>query len=262
MGKQGKGALAAGRPRTRRLREGVERGAGQRGGRRGRAGPLQRLICAGGAGGAVSFKDYAKYNAAGMKLNNKLMEKSLGKDALKRVGTLFGIVDKSGTMVFKSEMEMHAVMDVALCDLKGKDGRTPVEAYMEDIGPANDVERALLEARINSTTSLFRVTGSDAREGTVDLSDLLHGSGDVTIYNKGMSQTAGTTDAAFIRLFRLPKANTASGIVFAFHGNRVPALIRKYNKIRAREGQGGALSRYALFFKLHRRYGIPSGLVG
>ena len=207
----------------------------------------------------MSRKVYERYKKAGMHFNNKLMSsKCLGKDALARAGEALGIRDKSGTMVFKSELEMHSAMDLALCDLRGRDGRTPVQAYMEDIGPDGEMERALLEARINSATSLFRVTGSDAGEWTVSLSDLLHGGGDVVVHDRGVSLTAGAGQAVFIRLFRFPELNTASGIVFPFSGDRVPAMVRKYNKMRANKGRRGPVSRYALFFRLHRRYGVPS----
>lgn len=209
----------------------------------------------------MSLKVYGRYKKAGMHFNNKLMESEcLGKDALARAGEALGIRDKSGTMIFNSELEMHATMDLALCDLKGVDGRTPVQAYMEDIGPDGEMERALLEARINSATSLYRVAGGDPGRGTVALSDLLHGGGDVTIYDKGLSLTAGAGagGAIFIRLFRFPELNTASGIAFVFSEDRVPAMVRKYSKMRERPGRRGPVSRYALFFRLHRRYGVPS----
>lgn len=194
-----------------------------------------------------------------MHFNNKLMESEcLGKDALGRAGEALGIRDKSGAMVFRSELEMHATMDLALCDLKGNDGRTPVQAYMEDVGPDGEMERAMLEARINSATSLYRVAGSDPGRGTAGLSDLLHGGGDVTIHDKGLSLTAVAGSAIFIRLFRFPELNTTSGIAFVFSADRATALVRKYSKMRERPGRRGPVSRYALFFRMHRRYGVPS----
>lgn len=196
-----------------------------------------------------------------MELNDKLL-KLLDKGTVGRVGEMFGIKDKSGTLIFESEIEMHAVMDLSLCDVKRADGRTAVQAYMEDAGPSGDVERALLEARIGSVASLFRITGRDAVRGTVGLSDLLCGCGEVAIRDNGLSLTAAAGNAMFMRLFRLPKFNTTSGIAFVFPGGRVPALIRRYNKMRAKEGRRGPVSRYALFFRMHRRYGMPAGLVG
>ena len=207
----------------------------------------------------MSLRTYERYKKAGMHFNNKLMSsKCLGKDALARAGEALGIRDRSGAMAFKSELEMHSAMDLALCDIRGRDGRTPVQAYMEDVGPDGEMERAMLEARINSRTSLFRVEGSDADRWTVSLSDLLHEEGDVVVHDRGMSLTAGAGHAVFIRLFRLPELNTASGIVFPFSGDRVPAMVRKYGKMRADGRRRGPVSRYALFFRLHRRYGVPS----
>lgn len=205
------------------------------------------------------MREYDKHREAGMHLNNKLMgSKFLTKDMIAKAGTLLGIRDKSGIMAFESEMEMHATMDVALCDLRGKDGRTPVQAYMEDVGPANDAERGMLEARIGSHTSLFRVESSDAAGCTVDLSDQLRGGRSVTIRDRGLGMSTSAGEVIFFRLFRLPKFNTTSGISFIFSGSRLPALLRKYSEMRKRPGRRGPVARYALFFRLYRRYGAPT----
>lgn len=218
-----------------------------------------RLICGGGGAGAVSMREYDMHREAGMRLNDKLMKsKFLTKDITAKAGTLLGVRDKSGVMAFKSEMEMHATMDVALCDLRGEDGRTPVQAYMEDVGPANDVERGMLEARIGSRTSLFRVESSDAAGCTVDLSDQLREGRSVTIRDRGLSMSTSAGEVMFFRLFRLPKFNTTSGVSFVFSGSRLPALLRRYNRMWKRPDRRGPVSRYALFFRLHRRYGAPT----
>ena len=194
-----------------------------------------------------------------MHLNDKLMRsKFLTNDMIAKAGTLLGIRDKSGIMAFKSEMDMHATMDIALCDLRGEDGRTPVQAYMEDVGPASDAERGMLEARIGSHTSLFRVESSDAAGCTVDLSDQLREGHGVTIRDRGLSMSTSAGEVMFIRLFRLPKFNTTSGVSFIFPGSRLPALLRRYDKMRKRPDRRGPVSRYALFFRLHRRYGSPA----
>ena len=207
----------------------------------------------------MSLREYETYRDAGMTLNGRIMARSLGRDVLGRAATLLGIgMDGSGAPAFKTELEEYAALDLALFDLRGSGGRTPAQAYMEDVGPDGGTERALLEARINSRTSLFRIEGSDAGRGTVSLSDLLHGGGGVAIYNKGMSMTARAGNAIFTRLFRLPELNTGSGIVFSFFGGSVPALVGRYRAMRSRRGRRGPVSRYVLFYKMYRRHGMPT----
>ena len=206
----------------------------------------------------MSLRKYERYRDAGMTLNERIMARSLGRDVLDRAAALLGVGrDRSGALKFKSEMDEYAVWDLAMFDLRGRDGRTPAQAYMEDVGPAGETERSLLEARINSETSLFRVTGSDAGGGTVALSDLLREEGDVAIHNRGLSASALTGCAVFIRLYRLPELNTASGILFGFWGSAVPALVRRYGRMRENRGRRGPVSRYVLFYRLYRRHGIP-----
>lgn len=192
-----------------------------------------------------------------MDLNERIAARCIGADALGRVGAAFGVGTRRGALAFGSEMERDAVVDTAMCDLRGEDGRTPAQAYMEDVGPASDLERAMLEARINSTTSLFTVTGCDAAGGTVGLSDRLRGEGDVVIHDIGMSMSAIAGYAIFTRLLRFPELASTSGVVFAFHGGRVPSLVRRYGRMRERPGRRGPISRCALFFRQGRRYGVP-----
>ena len=198
-----------------------------------------------------------------MTLNERIMTRSLDKDVLDRAAALLGIGrDRSGTLKFKSEMDEYAVWDLAMFDLRGRDGRTPAQAYMEDVGPDGETERALLEARINSETSLFRVEESDADRGTISLSDLLRGEGDVAIHNRGLSMSGLAGCAMFIRLYRLPELNTASGIAFGFLGGTAPALVRRYKRMREDRRRRGPVSRYVLFYRLHRRHGIPTVFAG
>lgn len=194
-----------------------------------------------------------------MHLNSKLMEsKGFTKETLDRALALLGVRDKAGVAIYRSQMEMDATMDFALCDIRADGGRTAVEAYMEDVGPSGELERILLEARIKSSTSLFRVESADAAAGTVGLSDLLVEGERATIYDRGLSMSMSAGLALFMRLFRYPRFSATSGIAFVFSGDRAPALVRKYRKMREKPGRRGPVSRYALFFRMQRRYSLPT----
>lgn len=216
------------------------------------------MICGRRRVASAMIKDYEKYRKAGMRLNSKLMSsKMFTKEALNKAMEMLGVRDSAGVAVYHSQIEIDATMDFALCDMRVGGGRTPVEAYMGEVGPDGDLERILLEARIKSRTSLFRVESADAAAGTVDLSDLLVEGQRATIHDMGLSATMSSGLALFMRLFTYPKFSTTSGIAFVFPGDRAPAMVSKYMKMREKPGRRGPASRYALFFRMQRRYSMP-----
>ena len=204
-------------------------------------------------------KDYGRDREAGMRLNSKLMSsKMFSKEVLNKAVTMLGVRGSSGVSMYKSQMEMDAAMDFALCDIRAGGGRAPVEAYMEEVGPDGELERILLEARIKSRTSLFRAESADAAAGTVGLSDLLVEGQRATIHDMGLSISVSPALALFMRLFTYPKFSTTSGIAFVFPWDRAPAMVRKYMRMREKPGRRGPVSRYALFFRMQRRYSMPT----
>lgn len=200
---------------------------------------------------------YDRYRDEGMRLNSRLLaSRFFTKGAMDRIGAAAGIEGGPKKMLFDSEMEFHATMDAALCDVRGDGGRTAVQAYMEEVGPAGEFERAMLEARINARTSLYRVEARDAAGCAVRMSDLLHGGGSVTILDRGLSATLREGCGIFFRLYRLPELCMTSGVSFVFPWGGVPALVRRYRRMRKEPGRRGPVSRFALFFRMNRRRGL------
>lgn len=217
----------------------------------------QRLICKGGAGGALSFADYKRYREAEQGLANKLAGKALGRGGIERAARLLGIKDKKGVTVHSKE-EVESIMDFALHDLRDGRGRNAAQAYLEDVGAATDLEREMLEMRASARTSLFRAESCDPRGMTVELSDRLRAGGRcITIYDGGLSATLRVGMHTFNRIYSGGGLCMTSGITFAFPGEAVPALIRRYRRMRARPGRRGPAARFALFFRMNRECGLP-----
>ena len=208
----------------------------------------------------MSFADYERCRKAGLKLNDKLMDTMISRKDVDRAAGMLGIEIKGKDMEIHSDMDLYAMVDFILCDLRDK-GRSKVQAYLEDVGPDTDLERELLDMRIGSTTSLFEVKACSPRRRTVDLSDQLRGSGrDIVIYDRGLSATLAAGDSLFCRLYSGAGIHMTSGIVFRFPGEIAPELIHRYRSMRAKPNRRGPASRFALFFRMNRRYGVDVSL--
>ena len=205
----------------------------------------------------MSFADYRRYRGEGLGLNTKLMDSMIESEDIDRAAGMLGIKRKGGKLVFHAKAEMDAVIDFTLHDVKDGRGRNKVQAYLEGVGPATDLERELLEMRIGAKSSLFRVEECKAQRRTVRLSDQLHGSGDVTIYDKGLSATLVKGSSIFTRIYRGQGLCMTSGVTFGFAEGGAPMLIRRYRAMRAKPSKRGPASRFALFFRMNRTCGIP-----
>ncbi len=171
---------------------------------------MRRLLRAG-----VSFSDYRRYREEGLDLNTKLMRSMIEAEDIDRAAGMLGIKRAGSSLEFHSRMETDCVIDFILHDVKDGRGRSKVQAYLEDAGPATDFEREMLEMRIRAKTSLFRVVECRPRSRTAKLSDQLHGSGDVTIYDKGLSATLDAGNSMFTRIYRGQGLCMTSGITFS-----------------------------------------------
>ena len=204
----------------------------------------------------MSFADYKRYRNAEQDLANKLAGKVLGGDRVLRAARILGIRDGKDIMV-RSEEEAESMMDLALHDLRDGRGRNAVQAYLEDVGAATDLEREMLEMRARSRTSLFRAESCDPRGMTVELSDRLRGGRRITIYDGGLSATLRAGMHTFNRIYSGGGLCMTSGITFAFLGEAAPSLIRRYRAMRARPGRRSPAARFALFFRMNRECGLP-----
>lgn len=205
----------------------------------------------------MSFAEYRRCRTAGFALNSKLVDKMVGRKDIRRAAGMLGAkFDRKG-IELHSDMEVDALMDFILCDLRDGRGRSKVQAYLEDVGPATDFERELLDMRIHSRSSLFRAKACNPRRRTVDLSDQLHGGRrDIVIHDRGLSASLTVDNSIFCRIYSRAGLHMTSGIGFNFPGEIAPGLIRMYKAMRAESNHRGPASRFALFFRLNRMHGL------
>lgn len=207
-------------------------------------------------GGKMSIiKKCKKYRKIGMKLNYKIMDKCLNRGALKKSAKLLGIV-QGGTFVFDSDDETSVLMDFALNDHK-VNHKNAIEMYREKYGWKNEIEKEILDARIDSYTSLFKVISISKTEHTLLLRDLLNKKDNMQLTDIGLSRTAIPELLVFFRLVSFKDFNITSGVAFAFPPNMEDLIVRKYKMKRKKiKSNSESIKRYVSFFKLSKMYGI------
>ena len=208
-------------------------------------------------GRGVSLADHKRYAKVGTDLNTKLMSKMLRREDIVGAARMLGVNVRGDEVEIYADMELACIMDFALHDVKDGVGRSKVQAYLEDVGPATDLEREILDTYVRSKTSLFRVEECDPRRRTVRLSDQLRRGGeDVTVHDGDLSEEPDEGMSVFARICRGPKFCTTSGISFTFAEGSAPMLIRRYRAMRAKPNKRGPASRFVLFFRMNRKCGL------
>lgn len=210
------------------------------------------------AGGALSFADYKRYREASADLDKKMIDRMLRPEDVGRAARMLGMGRDGKDLLSHPQTEVESLMDFAMHDPRDGSGRTKVQAYIEDIGPDTGLEREMLEMRARSRTSLFRAEARDPSACTVELSDQLRGDvKNITIYDGGLSATLAVGNYIFVRIYSGGGLCMTSGITFPFSAGIAPTLIKGYSRMRARPNRRGPASRFALFFRMNRKYGQP-----
>lgn len=198
---------------------------------------------------------YKLFRNAGIELNHKIMNKSLGRDVLMKSARLLGIVH-GDTIVFDSEDETSVLMDFALNDYPLGNKNT-VEIYREEIGWQNEVEKEILDALLSSYTSLFKVISILEAENALYLKDLLNKKDNIKLIDINFSKTAVPGLLLFIRLLPFKDFCATSGISFIFPGSLEMYLLRRYKKlIKKINSDSDSVKRFVSFFKLNKIDGM------
>ena len=205
------------------------------------------------------IKKYKNYREVGKELNQKIIDRYVGREIFLLSGKYLGLIKKD-TLIFDNESETIALMDFALneCRISGK---TAVELYREKVRVDNDIETEILDGLINSYTSLFRITDIKRSEKKLILADLLKNNDNpVELIDIGFSQTAVPGFLIFLRLVPLPDFNIIGGFGFSFHGDAEEVLLKEYLQIARRvKSSETSIKRYVAFFNLFKRHGLATG---
>lgn len=206
------------------------------------------------------LKKYKNYREVGKELNQKIIDRYVGREVFLLSGKYLGLVKKDALM-FENESETVALMDFSIneCRINGK---TAVELYKEKVKVDNDIETEILDGLINSYTSLFKITNVKRREKKLILADLLNNNNPVEITDIGFSQTAASDFLIFLRIVSFADFNITGGFGFPFDEDLEEVLLKEYKQIAKRvKSSDESIKRYVAFFKLFKRHGIETGFL-
>ena len=204
------------------------------------------------------LKKYKNYREVGKELNQKIIDRYVGREVFLLSGKYLGLVKKDALM-FDNESETVALMDFSIneCRINGK---TAVELYKEKVRVDNDIETEILDGLINSYTSLFKITNIKRSEKKLILADLLKNNDNpIEIIDIGFSQTAASDFLIFLRIVPFADFNITGGFGFPFDEDLEEELLKEYKHIAKRvKSSDESIKRYVAFFKLHKRHGIET----
>lgn len=197
---------------------------------------------------------YKMYREANRKLNVKVMNACLERDAFMSAANLLGIAE--GNAVFFDNMdETDVVMDFALNDYT-VEGRNAVQLYREKYG-GDELELDIMDALLSSHTSLFKITFVDQREKLVFFDDIINGRSRIGLIDIALSRTATIGMLLFFRLLPFSDFNMTSGVSFAFPNELENYLLRQYKKLRKKiKSDSEAVKRFVSFFWLSKTDGL------
>ena len=197
---------------------------------------------------------YKMYREANRKLNVKVMNACLERDAFMSAANLLGIAE--GNAVFFDNMdETDVVMDFALNDYT-VEGRNAVQQYREKYG-GDELELDIMDTLLSSHTSLFKITSVDQREKLVFFDDIINGRSRIGLIDIALSRTATIGMLLFFRLLPFSDFNMTSGVSFAFPNELGNYLLRQYKKLRKKiKSDSEAVKRFVSFFWLSKTDGL------
>lgn len=121
-----------------------------------------------------TLSKYKKYREVGKALNHKIIDCFVDRDTIILSGKYLGLVSlvKKNALIFDNESETAALMDFAINEYK-INGNSAVQLYKDKGIFENKIEKDILEASLNSYTSLFKLTNIISQKNTLILTDLI-----------------------------------------------------------------------------------------
>lgn len=199
---------------------------------------------------------YKMYRQAGIALNGKITEEALNSDMIYDAIKLLEITRERDTIFFDSEFEADVLHDFMLLEaVKGR--KRAVEIYKEQYSFDGELEEEILEALINSYTSLFRIDSVNKTEHILHLSDILSGESGIRLVDMGFSMNAKEGMLIFTRLISFDDFCMTSGVSFLFKPGLEGYLKKRHRKImKEMKDENDSLKRFVAFLKLSRNCGL------
>jgi len=173
---------------------------------------------------------YKEFRKAGLQLNMALV-KQLPKVAVPECGKKLGLV-KAGTLILNNDDEIAILYDYCFYHYR-RDGKNAVERYLANTPPPPDsLDRAVLQAMLESYYSVFKVLDIQPRQGG-RLLDLVSGE-TIELLDLALSETGESGIVMVGRILPLPGFNMSSGTLIPLpepvYEDKLKPVVRKFYK--------------------------------
>ncbi len=191
---------------------------------------------------------YRRYRSAGRKLNHRIIDNFMSEDVLDIAAHNLGL-GKKKRLVLDTEDDLDVLMDYGLYEIP-REGKNLVRHYAASMSNASRTERDLLAAMAQATTGLFKVEQILPSRCRLSLRELTGEKRTLSLIDVGFSQSPVANCLLFFRPIELTKFTMTPGVAFVFPSTTEREMLEKWNRWENSD-------RYAEFFKLSKRKGIP-----
>jgi hypothetical protein len=199
---------------------------------------------------------YRRYREIGQELNTTILRECTDSEAIMESARLLGIERDGDEILYDAQADMTVHYEFLLNEYR-QNGQTAVEKYYDQERWESDTERTILEALLDTETSLFKITAIDETDKQLIVTDLLNGGDERRVTDVNLSDTAEPGVLFFFRLVPYDEFNTTSGVSFPFPADEEDRLLREYKQRTGNiDSKPESVQRFAAFFDLYRNYGI------
>ena len=173
---------------------------------------------------------YKHYRKLQKKLNVVLL-KELNKEDFFKGAKKLGMLKKDG-IILEENGDLDLLQDFIFYDLYDKNGCNAYRRYLEkNINQLSEDEKKVLNACLNSRSSLFAIKDADRKNSTLELVDILDDTEDIKIIDIGMSSTPIIKSfMIYTRILSIDSINMTSGAIMLFKNNIFSELEQEYKK--------------------------------
>lgn len=205
-----------------------------------------------------SIDRYREYREGGKVLNDRIMELCLDEATIEESAKLLGLglTGEIASVPGNEGVHVDVGKDFALHEYRrGK--QTAVESFQEQELWESELEKEILDAFLQSDTSLFWVTSVNESENLLVMEDLLNDEPRIKLTDIGLSTSIDPGLLLFCRLIRLEEVNMTSGVSLPFPDGSEDLLVSVYEDMRDEiRPYPASVVRYISFYGMYEQFGI------
>lgn len=183
-----------------------------------------------------NIRTFRRAQMAFVTLTSRIMDTEANSPAFLEAAELMGCLDGNGSLTVNGD-DIVSLYEFFLLEFE-RDGVTPMQKHLAANTFETESEKKLLNALINSTTSLFRVEGKNKRKGIIKLSDLLNPGPVIEVTAPGLAEDCQPRQGLFMRIVEFENIVMNTGLAFAFDSfglKSIPGEISKVMDLIRRE---------------------------